>query len=205
MVLVAVTAAACGKAGRSDAPASDPDRPAVVVGPRVVLPSDTAHPDTMPAYRERMEDLKRRVSEWHGFVGAMVVFGDRKVLLSYYAPSATVRIADTTLTGAQQIANGLVDLGRRTSIREFLRAPYRVHATDSVAVDSGTYGILMQREGGPRREERGTYVTTWHRTANPQQPWVILRDVLKPDPTGKAGKPPEPQRPAKAPARGKVG
>ena len=110
--------------------------------PSVVLPSDTAHPDTMPAYRERMEDLKRRVSEWHGFVGAMVVFGDRKVLLSYYAPSATVRIADTTLTGAQQIANGLVDLGRRTSIREFLRAPYRVHATDSVAVDSGAYLII---------------------------------------------------------------
>lgn len=205
MLLAALAAAACGKAG-SGSPANDPERPAVVKAPPIVLPSDTAHPDTMPAHRERMEELKHQINEWHGFAGSMAVFGDRKALVSFYAPDATVRIDGTTFSGAQQVANGIVDLARRSAMREFLRAPRTVNATDSVAVDSGVYGILSQRDGGPKREERGTYVTTWKRTGDPQQPWVILHDVLTPDPTGRAGRPPDPPRQgAKTAARGKNG
>lgn len=147
----------------------------------------------MAAHFEREQSLKRTLSEAHGFTGAMIVFGDRRTLAEYYAPDATVRIADSTYIGAQAIANGLVALGRRASIKEVVRQPWKLHFTDAEVVDSGVYGILSQRDGSPdRREERGNYVTTWHKGPSAQLPWVIFRDEVKPGkvttgPADKAG------------------
>jgi hypothetical protein len=142
MMLAGLVAAACGKAARTDAPASDPNRPAVVQSPPVILRPYTAHSDTMTAYRERMDSLAGEMSKRHGFMGAMVVMGDRRVLASYYHPDAKLTIGDSTFSGPPQIATGLVMLARNTSIKEFLRGPRVVHATDSVAVDSGAYLII---------------------------------------------------------------
>jgi hypothetical protein len=177
---------ACGKGDGTSK--QDPNRPAVVKLPPPILPSDTAHPDTMGTYRERMDQLKQRLLPWYALVGATAVYGDRRTILQFYSTDATLRLGNTTFTGAVEIANGLVELAKRNSVKEFERMSRVVNATDSVAVDSGSYTILSRRQGGMASDQRGTYVSTWKRRPGGDPDWVIRHDVLTPTSTKPAKK-----------------
>jgi hypothetical protein len=175
-------AAACN--GKSDAPASA-DRPAVVQAPPVILPSDTAKPDTTAQHLEKMASLMRELSQPYALISAGIIFGDRRMVTSFYAPQAEVTIADSTYKGVTDVANALVAFGRRSGMTEWNRAPWRLTGKpDSIYIDSGYYVMTAQRPGGPKHQERGTYVATWRHIGGPD-PWVLLKDHIVPG-TGKA-------------------
>jgi acyl-CoA hydrolase len=164
----------------ADATPDDPNRPAVVQGPPIILPSDTAKPDTMPAYRDRMSAALAELLPEYSFVTAMTVFGDRLALASQHTADAEVQFGDSTFRGSIVAADARISYFRRSSIKDMVRQSIALNAIDSVYRDSGVYLMVGQRQGGTPVEQRGTYVTTWiRRSADPK--WVIRRDHLIPD------------------------
>ncbi len=178
MIACAGFIAAC--AGGESPDTSDPNRPAVVKGPPVILPSDTAKPDTMPAYRERMQSLSGELASQYALVGAGMGFRDPALLRAVYAPDAVVVMGDSTFSGIERIAAGLIEMGRRSGMSELNRSTRSFNGKgDSIYVDSGFYIMRAERPGGTAREERGSYVSTWRHLGGPQ-PWVLRRDELRP-------------------------
>lgn len=167
-----------------DARKTDPNLPAVVQAPPIILPSDTARPDTMPEYRERMEAAQRELIPQYAVIGAAGVFGDRRMLASIYAPSATLRLGDSTYSGGTPVVTALADFFRRSAITDMVRQSESTNAVDSVYTDSGSYLMVSKRPGTAESHERGRYVAKWRLL--PRDPrWSLLSDELTPDPPAK--------------------
>lgn len=163
----------------TDAAKTDPNRPAVVQAPPVVLPSDTAKPDTMPAYRERMEAAQRELATDYAMISATAILQDARTLAGEYAPDAVLKLGGSTYTGQAQVVNALIEFMRRSSVKDLQRRSYSLNAVDSVYTDSGVYAMLSQRTGGAPVEERGTYVSVWRlRSGTPR--WELRRDEIMP-------------------------
>ena len=124
-------AAACGPKPEA-AKALDPNAPAVVRLPPPVLPSDTAKPDTVPYYRERIRLARLELSPSYAVLGAAIVFGDRRMVASHYAPDAVLVTPESTYTGSAAIANALVALGPPNSLVEFIRTSLDLKIVDRV-------------------------------------------------------------------------
>lgn len=163
----------------------DPNMPAVVQGPKIVLPSDTAHPDTMQDHKDRMAVLARQVQEPYALIGAAIGFSDTRLFGSIFAPDAVFIFGDSTYTGVEHITKALIDMGRRSGLTEVNRVSRAFNGEgDSIYVDSGDYLMRAQRPGGAKREEGGTYVSTW-RHLGPPAGWVLRRDEIRPFPPAK--------------------
>lgn len=177
-IVCLVTLAACTNA--DDARKVDPNLPAVVHGPPIILPSDTARPDTMPEYRERMEAAQRELIPQYSVLGAAAVFGDRRMLASIYSPGATLRLSDSTYTGGTSVVTALADFFRRSAITDMVRQSNATNAVDSIYTDSGSYLLVSKRAGAAESLERGQYVAKWRLL--PRDPrWLLLSDELTPD------------------------
>lgn len=179
---VAVLSTACSESKTAaDASKADPNKPAVIQVPPVVLTSDTAKPDTMPAHRARMEAAAGDLRAEYSIMITAAMMNDRRMVGSMVAPNAVVRLADTTLTGRDAIVNGLVDFTLRTSLRDMQRYSRAIHAAGTTYTDSGSYVLTSQRGIAKPREERGTYVSVWNRGDGSEARWQMLRDELTPD------------------------
>ena len=176
-LLGAVAISAC--AGK-DAASSDPSRPAVVKAPQVILPSDTAKPDTMPEHRARSTALSSELSVQYATLSASMIMGDRRTLTSFYSPQAQLRFHDSTSSGVTAVANRLIDVARRSGLTTWVRQSRVLTGhPDSIYVDSGIYVMQAKRPGGPGRVDRGTYVSEWRHLGGPV-PWVLRRDEISP-------------------------
>lgn len=165
---------------RGDVRSDDPNRPAVVQAPPIILPHDTATPDTMPAYRDRMAAALAELMPEYSFLAAMAVFGDRMAVAAMHAPDAVVQLGDSTFHGPVAVADARIAYFRRSSVKEMVRQSVALNAIDSTYRDSGVYLMVSHRPGASPVEQRGTYVTTWIR--RPSDPkWVVRRDHLMPD------------------------
>jgi len=177
MVCLAAIAACTSQ---DDARKVDPNIPAVVQAPPIILPSDTAKPDTMPAYQARMKSARIELLPEYGFITAGAAFGDYGMLASIYSPDATLSVGDSTYVGGTRIAAALVDFFRRYSVSDLTRQPGTVNAVDSVYTDSGRYEIVSKRGIQPAVTERGGYVAKWRLL--PRDPrWSLLSDEFTPD------------------------
>ena len=151
--------------------------PAVVTLPPPILPSDTAKPDTMPAHVEKMNRARSATTEGYAVLGAAIVFGDRRMIASFYSPEATLTTPDSTYRGLVAIANALAVLGPPKSLRSFDRRSLVTTIVDSTVVDSGTYVAVAGRKGADSTIERGAFLTRW-RMHPPPMHWVMTSDRL---------------------------
>ncbi|MBI1810270.1 MAG: hypothetical protein HYR75_10265 [Gemmatimonadetes bacterium] len=180
--ILCCTVAACSKPDPDAQRKVDPNLPAVVKLAPPVLPSDTAKkPVEMPAWAG---DDSLRVHTMRNFaiLGAMMAFKDERSTMLSYDPHAELVLQDSTVRGAKDIAATLVAFAKQRSMGEFVRTTRAMHVDwkDSTALDSGTYTIETQRDGGQVVKEGGHFVTRW-RLHPPPTEWAILRDELKPD------------------------
>jgi hypothetical protein len=175
-----LTLAACG--GEKSGTAKNPDKPAVVVAPPIVLPSDTARPDTTAETQQKLDKAGRELNAEYALLGAAAVFGDLPTVATFYANDATLWLGDSTYVGKTRISTALATFMKRASVKEIVRRSVKMTVSDSVYADSGIYGMLSQRPGGNRVDERGTFVTEWVFGGSPKR-WTIRKDdIRKPAP-----------------------
>lgn len=183
---VALLSAACSESKNvADASKADPNTPAVIQAPPIILPSDTAKVDTMPAYRDRMSAALSEINPEYSLLTATAVLGDRRMLAATLAPDVTMRLADTTFTGRDAAVFGFTDFMLRNSVKDLLRQSRVLNAIGPTYTDSGQYLMVSQRGVGKPVEQRGTYVSVWTRSEKAERRWHLLRDELTPDPPAK--------------------
>lgn len=173
LALVGV-AAACG----AEQAKNDPNRPAVVEAPPIVLPSDTAKVDSMPAFRERVAQLTAELAREYALLGAAMVLDDRRMIAAPYADGAILTIGDSSYTGKTAISFALADFARRNSLKDMTRTTRAIATVDSTVVDSGSYIVRGQRPGGALEQSTGRYIAVWLHHADNQ--WVLRRDSIMP-------------------------
>lgn len=175
---LAAAAAVAACTGKPKAPdPSDPNAPAVVKVPKVVLPSDTAKPDTMPAYIDRRETVRRTIPAEYAVLAAAITVADRETITSFYTSNATMRLGKSEVPGPQEIARVLADFGTRNSVKELNRTSRLLEGRNGAFVDSGEFVVIAQRTGGQRRVSQGTYRTEW--IFDPvTSHWRVRRDEL---------------------------
>ena len=172
--------AACNSNNGSTAGAKDdPNKPAVVKVPPVVLASDTAKPDTLPQNRMKMDAIRLKLAENYAVMSAAIAHHDARMLSMMYAPDAQLATSDSLFEGTRPIAIGLAQFGVARSVRSFDRKSSGFAVVDSTVTDSGSYVILSQRTGADSLFERGKYVTSWRMHTEPLV-WAIHRDHLVP-------------------------
>lgn len=176
--VLCVLFAACGRK-TEPVKASDPNTPAVVKLPPLILPSDTATPDTMDSHREKMNAVRSVLVRGYAVLGAATVFGDRRMLATQFAPDAVLVTSDSSYKGSIAIADALAALGTSKSLREFNHSSRGFRIADSIVVDSGTYTLISKRTGADSLVERGVYVTSWRMHAPPLS-WMIKKEELRP-------------------------
>ncbi|MBM4194076.1 MAG: hypothetical protein FJ202_06825 [Gemmatimonadetes bacterium] len=177
MVMCAAIAGACDNTASNAK--SNPDRPAVVQAPPIILPHDTAKPDTMPDYRARMAAFELELMREYSVMGAAMIIGDRKMLASMLDPNATLQLDQTTHRGFAAVTAALVDFARTNALQDFGRASRVRNEAKGVVTDSGWYRVIGKRAGGEVRTDTGTYVAVWNRRDNPVA-WTLVSDVLTP-------------------------
>jgi hypothetical protein len=184
-VVTLIGAVACGRPGAS-ANASDPNTPAVVKVPPVVLQSDTAripvHVDSAATWQE----ARSTVSRDYAVLGAAFTYADPKLLLSSYSPTAVLTTPNGTFTGHDAILKEFRGFGMDGSVKAFTRQSQVLKVVDSTVADSGIYTFVRKRNGADSTVTRGTYATVWQ-IIPPPKDWVITRDRLYPA-TKKKGK-----------------
>jgi hypothetical protein len=175
-LLGVVALVACG--GNEAKPKDDPNARAVVGAPPVVLPSDTAKPDTTAALAARQEEARQRFVQAYAFISGMMVLGDAKALLPLYASGARLTTPTDGVEGADRVAPAMVTLGRRLGLKDLRRASRSItfHPGNIVA-DSGYYVIVTQRGEGAEKTEQGIYATQW-RMLPVGQEWQIVSDRI---------------------------
>lgn len=176
VVAALVVVAACG--GVAEKSKDDPNRPAIVEAPPIVLPSDTAKVDTMPAFRERVAQLTTELAREYAILGTAMVLDDRRMIAAPYADDAILTIGDSSYTGKTAIAFALSALARRNSLKDMTRTTRAIATLDSTVVDSGSYIMSGQRTGGALEQSTGSYIAVWlHHSDNR---WVLRRDSITP-------------------------
>jgi hypothetical protein len=177
-VVALIGVAACGKP-RADANATDPNLPAVVKVPPVVLASDTAqkpvHVDSAATWQEARSTVNRN----YAVLGAAFTYGDPMLLLSSYAPTAVLTTPNGSFTGHQAILKEFRGFGMDGSVKVFTRQSQVLKVVDSTVLDSGIYTFVRKRGGADSTVTRGTYATVWQ-IVPPPKDWVITKDRLYP-------------------------
>src|ERR1019366_2482379 len=108
-----------------------------------------------------------------------VVFGDRRMIASHFAPDAVLETADSTFRRPVEIANALAAMGASRSLRAFRHLSLDLRIVDSTAIDSGRYTMRSKRPGADSLLERGVYVARWRIHAPPLE-WMIKQESLRP-------------------------
>ena len=176
LAVLVVVAGACSPSGKAD----DPNKPALVKGPPVVLPSDTLKPDTVGAARANLDAARIELTQNYAVLSAAAIFGDQRMLNSMYAPNAVLLMSDSTFNGAAAAAAEMAALARRISMTEMQRAPLATTLLpDSVVSDSGSYVITSKRGAQNAVVQRGVYSARWRMHA-PGTPWTLMADRLIP-------------------------
>lgn len=179
---ITLLATACGEPRAvAETSNTDPNKPAVIQVPPVILPSDTATPDTMPAYMEKIASAKSEIMPEYSLITAAAVLGDQRTLATQLAPDVVIKMAGVTLTGRDPAVAGLVEFARRNSLREILRQSHVLNAIGSTFTDSGAYLMVAQRGIAKPVEQRGTYVSVWRQGSGSEPKWQMVRDELTPD------------------------
>jgi hypothetical protein len=163
---------ACGK---QNAQANDPNAPAVVKAPPVILASDTAKKPVPPVVTE--DAALQHILADYALLAAAISLGDRKLIAEKYAAGGRVITSDTTFVGSAAISNGLGRLGFKNSLRDFQRSPRVTKVVDSTVVDSGTYAMISKRPGSESLIERGSYASVWQIRPAPLD-WFMTEDHL---------------------------
>jgi hypothetical protein len=180
MVLFVFAVAACGNnSGSAPGANDDPNKPAVVKAPRVVLPSDTAKPDTMAAHNTKIALIHGKLEIYRANLDAAIAFQDTKWLSTLYAPDAKLTTSDTVFEGSRSIAIGLARMTVARSVRSINHRSSGFSVLDSIVTDSGTYLIVSRRALADSVLERGKYVTAWRMHTEPLN-WAIKNDRLTP-------------------------
>jgi hypothetical protein len=180
-IIAVLIVASAGCAGNGEPGAtSDQSKPAVVQTPAVILPSDTAKPDTSAALGQRTSQASHLMAIGYGFVSTGMVFMDAKVAGSVFEPTATFITPELRATGSEPIGRALAGLGRRMGVKEMKRGTLGMRfLPDSVVADSGIYTIVAQREGQAATRQSGAYATMW-RMKPLGTDWLIMQDRLYP-------------------------
>ena len=179
VALILAVSACNNNNGSTPGAKDDPNKPAVVKVPPIVLASDTAKPDTMQHHRMKMDAIRLKLAENYAIMDAAITHHDARMVASMYAPDAQLTTSDSIFEGARPIAIGLSHLSVARSVRSFGRRSLGFATADSIVTDSGSYVILSQRAGADSLIERGKYVTSWRMHDAPLA-WTIHRDHLAP-------------------------
>lgn len=174
--ILLLAAAACGK---QDARANaDPNAPAVVKAPPVVLASDTEKKiDT--THNVPMMLAKTTMTRNYAILGMAISRGDRQMIGLQYAPDAKLTTPAGTMTGANAIEHLYSGL---TGLKTFQRMSLVTKIVDSTIADSGMYVMVIKRAGvADSSVERGNYAAVWRVRAEPQE-WFMTKDHLYPVP-----------------------
>jgi hypothetical protein len=177
ILCLAVTACAKPDARANASNAADPNTPAVVTAPPPVLPSDTIRkviPPVVTADAARMT-----LSRDYAVLGAAFAFGDQKMIVSSYAPTAELTTPNGTFTGQTAIVKEYKSFGMDGSVKEFSRRSARLNVVDSTVVDSGTFTVVRARTRADSTVESGAYASVWRIHAPPDD-WVMTKDHLYP-------------------------
>lgn len=169
--------AACG-ADPKPAATDDASKPAVVVGPPTIIPSDTA--DTTNLTKDRVEIARKTLARFYSLQGGAIALRDPELARGLYNYESTFTTPFITVRGPDLIVDELVGMGRRLGVRTVRRGMIvTTFLKDSVVADSGFYEFTLQRTGEPVTTERGRYAARW-RMVSGEKPWLILSDRLYP-------------------------
>lgn len=198
LVLVIIAAFGCSPNAKD---ADDPNRPAVVKGPPVVLVSDTARPDTTEATRARLELARSQLQREYALLIAAAGFGDRRTVADIYEPDIVLHMPDSVYSGQVAAAAAIVSLVRRNSITQLRRESEVIRfLPDDVVSDSGTYVMVGRRGSSDEIVERGVYSARWRRHDNGAR-WTMVSDRFVPAGSSKAAQKTAPKAsPKSAPA-----
>lgn len=173
-LILPLAIAACAKPD-ARANAADPNTPAVVKAPPVVLPSDTASKVVPPVIST--DDARFKVSQNYALLGAGFTFIDPRLITAAYAPDAVLTTPNGTFTGPDAILNEYKSFGMDGSLKEFSRQSAVLKVIDSTVVDSGRFTVVRARSKTDSTVEHGSYSSVWRIQAPPAQ-WVMTRDHL---------------------------
>ena len=181
--------------------ADDPNKPAVVKGPPVVLPSDTAKVDSTQLTKDRIEVARSQTRGQYALLVAAAGFGDRRTVAGIYAPEMVLKTPDSVYNGQAAAVAAIISLVHRNSIIEIRRVSevMRLLPNDVVA-DSGSYVMVGRRDGGTGIVERGVYSATWKRQENGAK-WTMLSDRLIPGTNAKPAPKSTPKTTSKKPTK----
>jgi hypothetical protein len=165
---------ACSKPD-ARANAADPNAPAVVKAPPVVLPSDTAKKVPEPVVDQ--QTAINVVSRNYALAGAGLSMMDPKLILGAYSPTAELVTPNGKFTGQTAIVKEFQSFGMDGSVREFNRQSLVLKVVDSTVADSGYYQVTRKTARADTTVERGAYAAVW-RIHPPPMEWVMTEDHL---------------------------
>ncbi len=177
-------AAILGVAACNAPPKNDPKAPAeapAVIDTRPPAPAPVA--PSQPKVKIIPDDPTERniaVEQPYSLAAFTMRNGDIGMLASVYAPTATLKLPDTTVSTNQSIAESLHRFAISKSMAYFQRTSRRLTITDdSTLVDSGTYALMTSRTKGDTITEKGQYIARWRARPSGKN-WVMLEDQILP-------------------------
>lgn len=163
---------ACGKKD-ARANANDPNAPAVVKAPPVVLTSDTAKKVVEPVVAQDV--ATNMVSRNYALAGAAFAMLDPKLINAEYDPEATVTTPNGTFTGMTAILKEFKSFGMDGTVQQFNRQSLVLKVVDSTVIDSGYYQVIRKTARADTTVERGAYAAEWR--IHPVD-WLMTKDHL---------------------------
>jgi hypothetical protein len=173
--ILCLIVSACDKRD-ARASAADPNAPAVVKAPPVVLPSDTEKKiDT--THNVPMLLAKSTIARNYAILGMAISRADRQMIALQYSTDAKLTTPGGTFIGANAIVQSYSGL---TGLKTFVRQSLVTKIVDSTVADSGMYAIVIKRAGSADSTvQRGNYSALWRVRAEPEE-WVMSSDHLYP-------------------------
>lgn len=170
--ILCLIVSACSKPGAN---AADPNTPAVVKAPPVVLASDTAKKVPEPVVDKDV--AINMVSRNYALAGAGLSMMDPKLVTGAYAPTAELTTPNGKFTGQTAILKEFQSFGMDGSVKEFSRQSVMLKVVDSTVVDSGYYQVTRKTARTDTTVERGAYAAVWRIHPAPMD-WVMTEDHL---------------------------
>lgn len=172
--ILCLIVSACSKPD-ANANSADPNTPAVVKAPQVVLASDTAKKVPEPVVAKDV--ALNMVSRNYALAGAGLSMMDAKLIVGAYAPAAELTTPNGKFTGQTAIVKEFQSFGMDGSVKEFTRQSLMLNIVDSTVVDSGYYQVTRKTARSDSTVERGAYASVW-RIHPPPMDWVMTADHL---------------------------